>query len=389
MALNKSIVAFAGADNKFYERFSDYCAHRIASEKNSISAATYDTSMSLTEKANRVNTEFFAELERVSGITRGTSEVEMNAYAANPQVRWATFAIIDYMLDIVIPMLNDDFMAPFVQMQNIGVGDIARITVKPGDYLTVSASANGERQTLRTRKFEREYTIAPRGHMISTYTKYFNVVNGKEPVCDYTFQVAQSFNNAMTDDAWDCLANHLANDSLRFTGTATASDIVHMCEYIERLNGGMKPIIMGTAGALMKLPGRSDIPSGFTGNYDAASGKFGFVSDFFGYQTYKIPHFLNDVTRTGNPMNASFSNSAALESKMGGGLTIGGTSKTGDEYLVIMSTGLQKPVQGALGQGFNNSNDYFQNADLTDGMTFRKDWDYVCVHSGYMGLACL
>lgn len=384
--LNQSIVKFAGADNKFYERFADYAAHRKAVMKNN-NVAMFDQSMSLQEKANRVNAEFFQELERVSGVSRNTEF--SSAWSANPQVQWASFAIIDYMLDVVIPLLNDDMLAPFVNTQNVGETDIVRLTTRPGGRLTISASANGERQTLRTRKFQRETILAPKSHMITVYSKYFNVLNGKEPVCDYVFQVAQSFAEQINNDCWDTLTSHIANDAIKVimntqTPTTTAQDLVKTLSYVERLNGGIKPIILGTPTAIMSLPVTA-ITGGLYAERnlqdDAAPG---FITNFYGYQLYQMPYMLNSTLQTDNDFNQSITDRTTLDSKFKGGYSTSAGQFTFDKSLYIMSPGLTKPVQLAVGEGFNNSNDFLQNADLTSQTTWRKYWGTACIDTGYM-----
>lgn len=373
--LNKSIVAFAGADNKFYERFADYAAHRHAVEKGVQNVAMFDSSMSLQEKANRINTEFFTELERVSGVSRSGLGSMQNAYSANPQVQWASFAVIDYMIDIVLPLLNDDMLAPFVQTQSVGETDIVRLTTRPGGRLTISASANGERDTLRVRKFEKETILAPHSHMVTVYSKYFNVLNGLEPVCDYVFQVAMSFAEMINNDCWNTLTDHIANHALKFTGNGTAQDIVKLCGYVERLNGGAKPIILGTPTAIMSLP----LPTGVQQQIDVGVNP-NYITNFYGYQLYQMPYMLNDTTVAGNPMNQTLANTTALDAKFGG-------SHNGfafDKVLYVMSSNLAKPVQLAVGEGFNNSNDFLQQADLTAQTTWRKYWGTACIDTGYM-----
>lgn len=384
--LNKSIVNFAGADNKFYERFADYAAHRHAFEKKN-NVAMFDQSMSLQEKANRINVEFFQELERVSNVSRPEGQFA-NAWSSNPQVQWASFAIIDNLLEIVIPLLNDDMLAPFVNTQTVGETDIVRLKTKPGGRMTISASANGERQTLRTRKFEKEIVLAPQSHMVTVYSKYFNVLNGLEPVCDYVFQIAQSFAELINNDCWETLTKHVANDAIKFTGNGTATDIIKICSYIERLNGGMKPIIMGTPTAIMQLPlvsvagGGGQVTRQMNDNNNP-----GFITNFYGYDLYQMPYMLADTTVAGNPFGQEFTATAGLDAKFKGGYNVGAgpTLMPFDKTLYVMCSGLVKPVQLAMGEGFSNSNDFLQNADLTSQTTWRKYWGTACIDTGYMG----
>lgn len=77
--LSNEIIKFAAGNTDFFVAFQDYYNH-----VNKTGA--YDETVSLAEKNEKVNTAFFAEVEKRSGVTRSPENAE--AWASNPMVQW-------------------------------------------------------------------------------------------------------------------------------------------------------------------------------------------------------------------------------------------------------------------------------------------------------------
>ena len=135
MTLSNEIVTFAGVGNKFYERFADYHFHKSDAEWGR-KLGDYDHSVSLNEKHEKVNEAFFAEVERLSNCARTADN--MDAWMANPMVKWATMAIINTSVNAVLPAYVNSSLAPFVDFRSLGYGDVFKIKVMPRTLYTVS-----------------------------------------------------------------------------------------------------------------------------------------------------------------------------------------------------------------------------------------------------------
>lgn len=369
--VREHIVKFAGENNNFYNRCEDYFAHRISTETGKQTAVAFDASHSLIAKQNEIQQEFFAEIDRVSGISREGLRPE--AYAANPQVVWATMAIINNVVDTVLPMIVTDTLAPFIDMRTVGAGDICKFEIKPNSFLTVTDTAHGNLETVRQRKFMKEIQVVPTEHTVTTFTKYFDVVHGKEPVCDVAMQIAASFVRAMNEDAFVTFNTHVAAASghrMMNFGVTSAKDMVKISAAVAQLNGGAPAVMMGDTAGLMSLPSVTGIPNNWRGNYDAAAQRFGFVQDFFGIQTYTVPFYLKsgaeDIANAASPVIGNI---------------IGGL---GDNVVYMMSPAAAKPVVGVMASGLQNTTDFLSNADLTSGMTMRREWAFACLDTGWM-----
>lgn len=83
--LTNEIVTFAAGNTDHYVAFADYFKH-FNKETNNVSYGAYDNSKTLAEKSTKINESFFAEVERMSGVSR--SGISVEAWASNPQVKW-------------------------------------------------------------------------------------------------------------------------------------------------------------------------------------------------------------------------------------------------------------------------------------------------------------
>lgn len=117
------VAKFAGADNvKIYEQFRDYFNHYRAFSQDA--KVTYDESKSLDEKDAIMNKKLLEEVKRVSGVNFDDNSLSMEAFATNPSVSWATFAVIGTMIDAIIP---DTIIESTGLYNDVRVGGYGRI----------------------------------------------------------------------------------------------------------------------------------------------------------------------------------------------------------------------------------------------------------------------
>ena len=110
-------------------------------------------------------------------------------------------------------------------------------------------------------------------------------------------------------------------------------------------NAGVRPIIAGSATALMNvLP---DSTLGYRGNYEANGGSIELFKNVYGYDVIKMD------------------NAAA----QGGGLVLP------DDKIFVVSPTQDKLVKAVVSNALTNSNQFYDNADLTSDYTTRKMWD--------------
>ena len=132
--LSNEIVKFANGNTDFYVAFGDYYNHVNSNEGRKFGA--FDTSVSLDEKSDKVHKAFFAEVERVSGVKRTADNAE--AWAANPQVQWATFAILNATINSTLPASINPSIGLWTDMRYVSYGDMIHFKIRPRTLYTVS-----------------------------------------------------------------------------------------------------------------------------------------------------------------------------------------------------------------------------------------------------------
>lgn len=221
--------------------------------------------------------------------------------------------------------------------------------------------AHGMRTVNRQKKYATDVEISPVEHIITIYTDWFRVMAGKESLPEFLNLVLASVQNEMYKDGLNALVTGLAaiNDPagiLSASGAFDMTKLLKMCEKVEALNGGVKPVIAGGAVALTNVV--PDASAGYRLNTDAANGSIEVLRSAYGY----------DIVKLGNAVN-----------------TATGTLVLPDDALFIVSPAQDKLLKGVLTTSLTNSNDYFDNADLTQNFTYRKDWGFEFASAAYAG----
>lgn len=356
MALSADIVAFAGTNTKFYEQFCDYHFH-ASDVMNGQKIGQYDNNVSLSEKREKVTEAFFAEIERLSNCPRTENK---DAWVANPMTRWATFAVINAVVNAVLPAYVNASLAPFVDFQTVGYGDIMKVKVQPRTLFTVSLGGHGERTTHRQKDYAGDVVISPKEHIVTVYVDMYRVLAGKDDLSEAVRKVVLSIEIAMQKDAVAALSAGLGAASYpsQFieSGAFVSANMITLAQRVQAYNNGAKPVIIGTAAGLAKvLP---DSTAGFRMTIPGADGSVRILKDFYGFDLLELPQI---------PTNVNF------------GLALD------DDVLYVVSPAVNKVVTGCMSTALNNSNQFYDNADLTQNFTMRKDWDFAFVGGAFAG----
>ena len=116
--LNKEIVNFCGGQTAFYESMVDNYMNPKP------------------ENDTILNQGFFAEIERISGVSR--DGIANDAWASNPSVRWAMMAVIDGTINAILPSVLTPAFGVFMDLRYVEPGDIMKFRVMPNALYTVS-----------------------------------------------------------------------------------------------------------------------------------------------------------------------------------------------------------------------------------------------------------
>lgn len=344
MALSNEIITFAAGNVDLYEAAQRY--YQFENER------TAENTQALTDA-------FFAEVESKSGVKR--DGLDANAWAINPSVKWASLAVVDAIINAIIPVTILPQFGMFCDFRTAGYGDIVKFRVQPRGFYTVSRGAHGMRTVNRQKKYASDIIVSPVEHIVTIYVDWYRVMAGKESLPDFLNRVIISVEQEMYADALNALTTGLAGitDSTGILTTSGAFDmtkLLKMCEKVQALNGGVKPVITGSASALTNV-----IPSASAGyrlNTDAANGSIEILRSAYGYDIVKLDNAVNQAT---------------------------GQLLLPDDAIMVVSPAQDKLLKGVMTTALSNSNDYFDNSDLTQNFTYRKDWGFEYASGAYAG----
>lgn len=358
MNLSSEIVAFANGNTDFYEAFADYHNHKAAEEWKQ-NLGSYDSTVSLTEKSKKVTSAFFAEIERLSNCPR--TDMNKDAWMANPVVRWANMAIINAAVNVVLPAYVTATFAPFVDFRTVGYGDVLNLKVPPKTLYTVSRGGKGERTSFRQKKFAGNVVVSPIEHIVTTYVDMYRVLAGKDDLAEAVRSIVISIELDMNAEIVSALSTGLSAASypaaFKESGAFDATKLVQLCQRVQAYNGMAKPVIMGTTAALMNvLP---DSTKGYRMVIDGKEGAVSYVADFYGFDTFEIPQAPSGVAY---------------------GL------KISDSSLYIVSPAVTKAIAGVMTTSLTNSNDFYDNADISQNFTMRKGYAFEFLGAAWAGI---
>lgn len=345
MSMPNEVVQFAqtnGGNTDFYVAFQDYYFNRDKMD---------------SEKHDKLQNAFFAEIVAKSGVSRDGLNTE--AWVSHPSVQWAAFAVVDATVNAILPQVLTPAFGLFTDFRFVSLGDVMKFKIMPNQFFTVSKGGTGERTIHRQKDFAQDIIVAPVEHIVTVYTDMYRVLAGKEDIADFVARVVLAIEQAMYGDALNALMtglNNLPTGTYKISGAFDMKTLVKMAETVQVYNAGVRPVIAGSATALMHvLP---DSTLGYRGNYDANGGSIELIKNVYGYDVIKM-------------------NNAAAQ---GGGLVLP------DNKIFVVSPAQDKLVKGVVSNALTNSNQFYDNADLTSDYTTRKMWEFVYASAAKAGV---
>ena len=355
--LSQEVVNFAKGNTDFYVAFADYHNHKAAEEWGQ-NMGSYDKSRTISEKAPVIREAYFAELERISG--QKIDRAHMDVMLANPMLRYANFALINATINVVLPAYVAATFAPFVDFRTVGYADVVNLKIPPKTLYTVSRGARGERTSFRQKKYAGNVEISPIEHIITTYVDMARVFAGKDDLADAVRAIIMSIEIDMNNEIIASLNAGLNEASYpeQFveTGAFDGKKLVQLSQRVQAYNMMSKPVIMGTAAALMNV-----LPDSTLGGRLVIDGRdpvVSYVRDFYGFGIYELPQA---------PTGKDF------------GLALD------DNTLYVVSAAVAKPIVGVMSTTLTNSNQFYENADISQNFTVRKSYDFEFVGAAYVG----
>lgn len=371
MKMPINVIKFSQANKieSLMEAFADYWNHRRYNEgMKNLSFSTVDVdgrAISFGQKEEILNKMFGEAVARIAKID--TSELGMIQWSTNPSVVWTAFAVIDALIDYVLPTTMIDSIGMYTDVRTGGFGDSFKFDIRPTDLFPVTKASRGKRIAELQKQFNGTVSLVPENHMVSVFVSLYRVLAGQESLGDFVAKAVRSMESEMTKDVYTAFNTAMtslpttpADGELKFAGYSQES-IVKLVQRVTAWNQGSQAIILGTQLALQNV-----LPTDANYRYDLTSDyvKIGYVRNVFGADVILLPQ----VADWKNPFKMLLD----------------------DTRIYVVSPGSQKIVKLCLeGSTMSNTSGTFDNANLTQSTTLNKSWVAGVVTNAKAGLITL
>ena len=248
----KNIITFSEKANELLvPAWKDYVANYRA--VNFAKKDRYDTSKTLEEKQGMVDKFIEAEVLRCANISE-ENVVAAGAKVTNPVYQWAKFAVVNKLIDMVIPdIVRDDFLN-VANVTNIGYGDSAEFNIKSGDLFTVTKNGNSRRHVEAQRQFTGSKTLVPENHTITVEYDLYRMLAGKDSPAEYAMKVILSMESEIAVDIMSCItASYATLTSNCKEASFAETSFKKLAARVQAANGGARAVAIGTEVAVGTL----------------------------------------------------------------------------------------------------------------------------------------
>lgn len=374
MKISNKILNFAGGESNAapYKAFQDYWNHyRSLTDKGN--SQKYDfqrtrkdgSTITFDEKEAQMNQALRREILRHANITNFEA-FPLEQWVTNPMLSWATFAVVNQLVDMVLPDTIIDSIGLYTDVRQIDWGDSAAFEIKPRDLFVVSKAGRGMRQAEVHKQFNGQVTLVPQMRELTVQVSLYKVLAGKESLGDFVAKVIRSLETEMARDAYTTFNTAMTNlaasgdDKLKYAGYSQ-SDLVSLAQKVSAWNGGNKAVIVGTPVALLSV-----LPADANYRYTLESDyvRLGYINTMATYDVLAIPQ-LADYT---SPFKMMLD----------------------DTRLYVLSPSAGKIVKMVIeGSTMSNVDAPFANANLNQNATMWKSWASGVATSSIAGLMTL
>ncbi len=342
-----STLAFA-SNKPLADAFLDYWNHyRATQEKKNVE---YDTSMSFAEKESKLNRALIKEIIKRTGIAYAT-ESNIGEWFNHPLVAHETFAVVNSLVDMILPDSIIDTIGLYTDVRTGAFGDSFSFDFEPRDLFVVSKHGKAQKSTEIHKQFKGQVTLVPEWHELTVGVSMYAVLSGKASLAELVSKCARSIETAMSLDAYNAFAtamtalSNTTTTGLRIAGYSQAN-LIRLCEQVQAWSMGAKPIVVGTATALLNvLPDDANYRYTLNDPYTT----LGYIPTISGFDVMRLPQV------------ADLGTFAAL--------------KIANDRLWIIAPSSQKIIKLCIeGNTIANTTGVFDNADLSQQSVLSKSW---------------
>lgn len=333
--------------------FKDYIYHYMSETQKRQGFENYDKTVNFDEKENKINNLLLSEVSKLSQVNfADTSYVSKEMLSANPSVKWATMAVVNSIIDMIIPDVLDKTTGIYTENKTIGYGDSASFVVEPNDLFLVSKAGRNQRTVEFQRQYEGMVTIIPENRAITVAVNLYRVLCGLDSLAKFVTKAILSIEAQITkeiytafDTAMSQLPTGAGTADLRVVGY-DKKKVISLAQKVSAFNNTAPAVFVGTRLALADI-----LPDNANYRYDIESEfvRVGYLRNAFGYDTIELPQVAK----------SDGSYDLALK----------------DDRFYVLSPSSQKIVKLVYeGSSRTNTMNFYETADLTETTTINKSW---------------
>lgn len=347
----RELVCFSDNRNDVELAFRDMMAQYMT-ETAGRTGYTYDKSVSFSEKEKKVNNIMMKEISKLAGLSFSGASVSPEMMASNPMLRWASFAVVNSLIDMIVPEVIDHSIGAYTEARYGAYGDNFSFTVEPNDLFYVSKVGRDQRTTEFQKQFVGQTTITPEARALTVSVNFYKVLCGKESLAKFAMKAILSLEAQITKEVY--VAFNTAMDKIPYTSQSVGlyskgwsqDTAIRIAQTVSAYNNGAEAIFMGTKLALNKV-----LPQGSNYRYtfDSDYVKVGYIRNFMGYDALE----MRQVADWKNPHNLVLN----------------------DNRLYVVSPATPKPVKLCYeGAAHNITRPFEEGADLEATTTIFKSY---------------
>lgn len=348
--MNNALMCFSDNRDKVELAFRDYM-NQYFSEVQKKEGFPYDKTLSFADKEKKVDAIMLGEISKLAGVDLSNKSISVEMFSQHPVLKWASFAVINSLIDMVIPDVLDKSIGIYTETRYGAYGDSFNFDVEPNDLFYVSKAGRDQRTVEFQKQFVGQVTVVPENREISVAVNFYKVLCGKESIAKFVMKAVLSLEAQITrevytafDTAMGGLPTTPVDSKLNVTGW-DKKEAVRLAQTVTAFNNNSKAIFLGTALALSDiLPSNANYRYWLTDEYVT----LGYIRNAFGYDTMVMPQL------------ADWKNPYKLALR--------------DDRIYVISP-VEKPVKLCYeGAARTNTMGAYETANLTESTTINKSY---------------
>ena len=281
--------------------------------------------------------------------------------------RRAMFSVIESVIDSLNAKNEVEDILTFVELRNIALGDSILVDIKNPNAYVFSNVSRGKKNTFIQRRYGENVTISPTPHQITISYNLKDIVTGRVEIGREMARMVRGMRTAWLRElstlVFSTTVNPI-NNKVISTGSFTESSFRTFEQKISAYNGSRNTVVYGTRTALGNLLPSVNLRYQLGQEYMDR----GYISTAFGTRAIEL---YQAVTPESTPSGGASNITLILP----------------ENYVIISSTDVQRPVILGLGGGTRVTEENEQNTATQDrNITINQDYDLKLASQGIIGV---